>query len=54
MAGDALHASILEAHLLAEEVDFLAEAVDLPGVVVTGRATPRTPSMGTGQCELGE
>jgi hypothetical protein len=54
MTGDALHASVLEAHLLVEEVELLAKAVDLRGVPVTGIATPRGPGMGTGQGELGE
>ncbi len=54
MARDALHASILQAHLFAEKVKLLAKAVDLIGVAVTSIATPRGPGMGTGQGELGE
>jgi hypothetical protein len=52
MAGDALHAGILEAHLLAEKVKLLAKAVDLGRAA--GMDSMVTAGLGTcrGQSEL--
>ena len=52
MAGNARHAGILEAYLLTEEVEFLAEAIEFAEAVGPGLMT--LDGLGTccGQCQV--
>jgi len=52
MAGNARHAGILEAHLLKEEVELLAEAVELVEAVGPGSMTFDGLGTCSGQCQL--